>query len=374
NLLFREEELEEKLGREGLRSDEQTLLEDIASIKYFLSSSATQLTDFGLNTITEALYPGSIAILFRNDHFSTLYKHPQSNQLLTLVTDMGYAGHEEVVWESLVDVSGEGCEFYAGDFRPVGNVAGDMQPQANSMLADDEGWTTVDRSSNRARNPNVSSTTTSRRPVSNIEPRLDQTIVLPTSPATEQEDHDLALALQLQEEEEDRHRHETAARRREDELSRAFLNSEEPSNQRGRGRGQEIRPLIPPRGTARLANARSANEDAPPPSYEQAARGPAYHPPPNHPAHAYASPGSDRPAQLQVRQMSAYSQNVAVHVGETPSHHGPRHRRTSGVRAPGVNVSIGGPGAGMARRRSAGVGGSVLDVEAARKDKDCIVM
>lgn len=377
NLLFREEELEEKLEREGLRPDEQILLEDIASMKYFLSSSATQLTEFGLNTITEALYPGSIAILFRNDHFSTLYKHPTSNQLLTLVTDMGYAGHEEVVWESLVDVSGEGCEFYAGDFRPVGNVAGDTQPQADSMLAGDEGWTTVDRSSNRARNSNVSSIATSGRPVSNTEPRLDQTIVLPTLPATEQEDHDLALALQLQEEEEDRHRRETAARRREDELSQAFLNSEEPSNQRGRGRGQEIRPLIPPRGTARPANTGSANEDAPPPSYEQAARGPAYHPPLNHPAHPHTSPGGARPGQVQGRQMSAYSQNAAVHVGERPSHHGQGHRRSVGVRAPGVNVSVGGPvfgGAGMTRRRSAGIGGSPLEVEAAKKDKDCIVM
>jgi hypothetical protein len=30
-------------------------------------------------------------------------------------------------------------------------------------------------------------------------------------------------------------------------------------------------------------------------------------------------------------------------------------------------------GAGMTRRRSAGIGGSPLEVEAAKKDKDCIV-
>ncbi|KAM0805312.1 hypothetical protein BDR22DRAFT_798449, partial [Usnea florida] len=116
NIMFREEELEEKLKRQGLGPEEQLILEDIASVKYFLSSTATQLTGYGLDTVTETLAPGCVAILFRNDHFSTLYRHPKSGQLLTLVTDMGYAGHDEVVWESLVDVSGEGCEFFAGDF------------------------------------------------------------------------------------------------------------------------------------------------------------------------------------------------------------------------------------------------------------------
>ncbi len=407
NLLFREEELEEKLSREVLNSEEQNLLGDIYSIKSFLSSSATQLSDFGLRIITEAMYPGSIAILFRNDHFSTLYKHPQSGQLLTLVTDMGYAGHEEVVWESLVDVSGEGCEFFAGDFRPVGNTAGDTQPQRSSMVAEAEGWTTVHGSRNTTRKSKISSTT-SPPSVGNSEPRLDQTTVLPTSPATEQEDHDLALALQLQEEEEDRHRRETAARLREEDLSQALLISEEPSNQRGRGRGQEIRPLIPPRGTVLT---RGSNEDGPPPSYEQAAQGRAYHPPPNHPAHPQALPDPGRPSQMQGRQMSAYSQNAAVQGGDPSLRHmsgqwnaagqggdpSLRHmagqRRSSGVRVsgvrgpqvrgpqvrvPGVNVHMSGPGVispSVTRRRSAGVGGSALDVDTARKDKDgCVMM
>jgi len=385
NLLFREEELEEKLKREGLSPDEQILMEDIASIKYFLSSAATQLTQFGLDIIAEAMPPGSIAILFRNDHFSTLYKHPQSNQLLTLVTDMGYVGHDEVVWESLVDVSGEGSEFFAGDFRPVGNVTSDAQDREASTAADEEGWTTVQRGGNTTRNSKVSTAASPRPSANNLEARLDQMTVLPSSPATEQEDHDLALALQLQEEEEDRHRRETAARRREDELSQAFLNSEEPSNQRGRGRGraegQDIRPLVPPRGTPRPNNSRGANEDGPPPSYEQAARGPAYHPPLDHPAHPYALPGGGaRPgyAQGQGRQLSAYSQNAALHGGgEMAAQHRPGQRRSTGARGSRVDISVGGPGAvgsGIARRRSAGVVGTALEMDAGRKDKDCVVM
>lgn len=396
NLLFREEELEEQLKRIGFSSDEQILLEDIASIRHFLSSSATQLTQFGLEIITEAMHPGSVAILFRNDHFSTLYKHPRSNKLLTLVTDMGYAGHDEVVWESLVDVSGEGSEFFAGDFRPVGNVASEAHSQEINNAADEDGWTTVHRNTN----PTPNSTGNPLRSSSNLDAPLDQTTVLPSAPATEQEDHDLALALQLQEEEEDRHRRETAARRREDELSQAFLNSEEPSNQRGRGRGrgrgqghgQEIRPLVPPRGTPRPninSSSRGGNEDGPPPSYEQAARGPAYYPPPNHPAHPHALPGGGgggggggaRPAQAPPRrQLSAYSQTAALHGGgEMSTHHRPGQRRSTGARGSGVNVGgVGGPGAvglGIPRRRSAGGLGTPLELEAAgRKDKDCVVM
>ena len=329
NLMFAEEELENKLSRQGLDQDEQGLLQDIASVKYFLSSSATQLTGFGLNQITESLRPGSIAILFRNDHFSTLYRNPRSGQLFTLVTDMGYAGHDEVVWESLVDVSGEGCEFFAGDFRVVGN----NDHQLNRDPTDDnDGWTTVGRSDRNGRShsyntaPDLSSLHLGDGPQN------------PTSPKAEQEDHDLALALQLQEEEEERERQETAARQREDELSHAFLSSQPGSRGHGAKRGPEIRPSIPPRGSTsgragrvaargglrseRRSGASSTEtrppvqpedgEEAPPPTYEQAASGPAYHPPPNHPAHPHASsasPNNSARPRAPHRDSSAYTQN-----------------------------------------------------------------
>ena len=85
----------------------------------FLTTSATQLTPWGLEVITKAVRPGSVSILFRNDHFSTLYRHPQTQKLFTLVTDAGYYTHDEVVWESLADVRGERTEFFSGDFFQV---------------------------------------------------------------------------------------------------------------------------------------------------------------------------------------------------------------------------------------------------------------
>ncbi|KAH7320738.1 hypothetical protein B0I35DRAFT_351242, partial [Stachybotrys elegans] len=118
NLLFREEELEDRLvnSESGLSESEQQLYQDIITIKSFLSTSATQLTHWGIEVIGKAIRPGTFAILFRNDHFSTLYCHPETKQLLTLVTDAGYRSHEDVVWESLVDVNGERTEFFSGNF------------------------------------------------------------------------------------------------------------------------------------------------------------------------------------------------------------------------------------------------------------------
>ena len=387
NLMFRDEELEDKLQHQGLNQDEQLLLEDIASVKYFLTSSATQLTRYGLDTITEALQPGSVAILFRNDHFSTLYKHPESGQLLALVTDMGYAGHDEVVWESLVDVSGEGSEFFAGDFRPVGNTINEAQQKgSNKATQDDQGWTTVPESSSNKKARKSSSNNagpsqdvlTSTNPQSLPTPPLEETYNLPTSPTTEQEDHDLALAMQLQEEEEDRSRQEVAAREREDALSRAYLesqtNSANPGRRRngGRRQQQEVRPMVPPRGGAPVRRDPEAGEDMPPPSYEQAAKGPAYHPPsgaPDYPNGGVAAgPGNsgDRPPLNRSRQQSAYSQQAGNFGGPPAAGRRSQARQSFSNRAGG---SDGAPG--VMRRRSNGMGG--FDGEDDGK-KDCIVM
>ncbi|KAI9763038.1 MAG: hypothetical protein M4579_000102 [Chaenotheca gracillima] len=362
NLLFREEELETKLSQEGLTPDEQQLLQDVVTIKYFLNQAATQLTPNGLESIGQSLKPGSIAILFRNDHFSTLYKHPFSHQLLQLVTDAGYSGHDEIVWESLVDVNGERCEFYAGDFRPVGN--GGIEPQqgrshVQEPFDDGAGWTAVERNrSGRSQQPQQhDGPTQGRAGLGHIDTSFanlgnsSQDAGGLGSPNAEQEDHDMALALQLQEEEEDRHRRELAARRREENLSQQFLSQQSNQDQgpvpqnrrqnRGRGNngnargssmiaqgrnrqssqnqplpppssgpgGQNIRPLIPPRRSQEPqrpprpapVNDPEAGIDVPPPTYEQAASDDPYYPPPEHPAHPSSSPAPPAAAAPDVR-------------------------------------------------------------------------
>lgn len=416
NLMFAEEELEDKLSRQGLDPSEQLLLEDIATIKYFLSSSATQLTGYGLDSITESLAPGQIAILFRNDHFSTLYRHPRSGQLFTLVTDMGYAGHDEVVWESLVDVSGEGCEFFAGDFRPVGN---NNTQSSRTASGNEPGWTTVTRPGTGGRSRGHAAKNEAEfggpQGQDNAVPDLSALSLQdfednPKSPNTEQEDHDLALALQLQEEEEERERQEIAARKRENELSQAFLESQPASRGRDGRTRPESHPSLPPRGrnprapgsrsgpqsrpaiattsTSRTTPARTAESEGPPPSYEQAARGPAYHPPPNHPAHANASNSSlgtaSRP-QGRQRHSSAYTQNATASgdspvasspmgppFANSPSLTSPSRRRSSFRNSgPGRGGLGGGEGAAGVYRRNDNAG---LAADEAAKKGDCAIM
>ncbi|XP_044723766.1 MINDY deubiquitinase domain-containing protein [Hirsutella rhossiliensis] len=203
NLLFHEEELEGKLSNPNgeLSETEAQLYQDIMTIKMFLEESATQLTPWGIGVIAKAMRPGTFAILFRNDHFSTLYCHPRATKLLSLVTDAGYGSHEEVVWESLVDVNGERTEYLSGDFRVVGAAPAGSAGGGGTSSGGGE-WTAMQCKRGKGR---------------------EQEEQGPTSPKHEQEDRDLALALQLQEEEEHRHREEQARRRRESILSEQYI-------------------------------------------------------------------------------------------------------------------------------------------------------
>lgn len=392
NVLFREEELEDKLSDPngaGLTEEEQAIYQDILGIKSFLHTAATQLTPWGLEVITKAMRPGSVAILFRNDHFSTLYRHPQTLQIFTLVTDAGYAGHQEVVWESLADVNGESSEFFSGDFRVVGGpFEGDQYAASGSSSAPNirEVWPAGQK----------------KREKANSQPGAP-----PLSPK-EQEDRDLALALQLQEEEDRRHHAEQAQRRRETQLSEQFIEQQAvrrgPVGLRQAGSGsnngngsplasprtphastpapapaapspgrrattastparggnvssgarggrpvQQIRPLVPPvlrsQGVNRSAEAEDV-DDAPP-SYEDAARDRPYVPPAGHPSHPSSSPNPSMNASTVPRLPG--SRMPSLGVPQQP----PAFRRGSNSYRPGVLPA-------------ATSGGS--------RDKDCVVM
>jgi len=387
NVQFREEELEDKLRAQGLFPDEQTLFEDVHTIKDFFGRWPTQLTDYGLEIMKEGLKPGQVAILFRNDHFSTLYKEPQTGQILTLVTDAGYSSHEEIVWETLVDVNGAASELFSGDFRPVGNMqqAGPAGPRSSSHqerpirslldVDDNEGWTTVENRRNRPGHTQAQTSASTQQTsgandvvagVAGVS--LDAPIegVNTSRTRTEQEDHDLALALQLQEEEEDRHRREQQ-RRRDEELSQQYIEQEHTfqmpgssprgrGGQRGlggrtnRGGGQEIRPLIPPRRNQGVNRPTvDTGDEAPPPTYEQAANGPRFHPPADHPASALAPVNPQLPSASpgnHGRQGSAYFQNQSMQNlqqgYQPPTGQPPTGRR----RSSGPNMRGGFPGRG----------------------------
>lgn len=95
----------------------------------FLESTASQLTYYGLHVLHSHMQPDELAILFRNNHFSTIYKCPQNNTLYTLVTDNGYLSHKNIVWETLENIEGDG-RFCTSLFKDISSSA---------SMADDDG-------------------------------------------------------------------------------------------------------------------------------------------------------------------------------------------------------------------------------------------
>ncbi|CEJ59870.1 hypothetical protein PMG11_08471 [Penicillium brasilianum] len=274
-LPFRKLDLEDRIMRgESLTQEEEQIMADIQAIQNFVDiENATQLSPFGLTQLSTRLAPGSVSILFRNDHFSTLYKHPQSHQLFTLVTDAGYANHAEVVWESLVDVTGFNSEFLAGDFRAVGH--GPSSSAGPTSPAD----------------PHTSSAAALDAP-------SDREATQGPLTPQEQSDADYAYALSLQFQEEEQ-RERTESQQNGDTGARSGT-----ENGTGNGTGRGNRNSVPVRLTGPAARmdhppARTSstglrtrppqgNEDAgdpnaPPPPYEHAANGPRQSPPDRRP-------------------------------------------------------------------------------------------
>ncbi|KAJ8598140.1 hypothetical protein CTAYLR_007405 [Chrysophaeum taylorii] len=73
--------------------------------KSFLERTAAQLTFPGLAHLHAKLRERELAVLYRNMHFSTLFKY--EGRLYVLVTDLGYQNEARVVWELLDDVGGD---------------------------------------------------------------------------------------------------------------------------------------------------------------------------------------------------------------------------------------------------------------------------
>ena len=338
-ILFGEEELEGKLSQGGLSREEQQLWEDIVAVRTFLSKNSTQLTPFGLNVVSESLFPGSFAIMFRNDHFSTVYKHPDSGQIFTLVTDAGYAEKDEVIWESLVDVTGKNSEFYSGDFRPVGGPS-DQPPSSPS----------------------------GSRQTSTLHLPSSSSAAAPLSPQETQEQHDadFAMALQLQEEEEQR---VNGARRR-------ATQSTSQSNSRPRTSNIPIQlasegPAIPPRvqrnpGVNRPTAATEA-DDGPPP-YEEATKAPSYVPPPGHPQHPSSDP-SPRASTTGLNPISPIASTSAM----TPAQSRPQPQRTQPQRRMSAfheNAQLYGNARPQFQRPASGP----LTRRQKDEDRECVVM
>ncbi|XP_072258417.1 ubiquitin carboxyl-terminal hydrolase MINDY-2 isoform X2 [Pyxicephalus adspersus] len=96
------------------QSDNSELVSEGYVAEQFLNGTATQLTYHGLSELTSTLQEGELCVFFRNNHFSTMTKY--KGLLYLLVTDQGFLTEENIVWESLHNVEGDG-NFCDSDFH-----------------------------------------------------------------------------------------------------------------------------------------------------------------------------------------------------------------------------------------------------------------
>lgn len=102
----------------------------------FLEISASQMTYYGLAALHSILKPGHLAILFRNNHFSTIYKSPADNQLYILVTDSGFLNHDQIIWESLENIDNDGRFFNSRFVEITSSSAGNSPAKVSNNLDD----------------------------------------------------------------------------------------------------------------------------------------------------------------------------------------------------------------------------------------------
>ncbi|ODQ65552.1 hypothetical protein NADFUDRAFT_50837 [Nadsonia fulvescens var. elongata DSM 6958] len=95
----------------------------IVATQIFIDTYSTQLSEYGLHFLREIIDPGSISVIFLNNHFATIYNEPITRTLYLLVTDtlLSQQNSGTIVWESLVDVKGNLNEFYTGSFKIIGD-------------------------------------------------------------------------------------------------------------------------------------------------------------------------------------------------------------------------------------------------------------
>jgi len=103
-----------------------TLMSNATMLRSWLDCNATQLTFAGLAQILARMTDMELAVLYRNNHFSTVFKH--RGQLYQLLTDEGYLDLD-ICWEGLDDVTGN-TQYYMDDFKPAGLSSGPSPARA----------------------------------------------------------------------------------------------------------------------------------------------------------------------------------------------------------------------------------------------------
>merc|ERR1712154_20624 len=95
------------------------------TIRQFLSDYQQQLTAHGLFRMHEVMNENEIAIFFRNNHFSAIYK--RNGHIWELVTDEGIVDADpRITWQSLSQLSGDE-QFVSNKFVAIGQNINQQQ-------------------------------------------------------------------------------------------------------------------------------------------------------------------------------------------------------------------------------------------------------
>ncbi|CAF3942326.1 unnamed protein product [Rotaria sordida] len=97
-------QLVEKMIRQK-QSNNKELARESLLIEQFLDENRSQLTHYGILQLHETMRDNQLAVFFRNNHFSTIWKN--NKQLLLLVSDEGFANHTSIVFETLTDIDND---------------------------------------------------------------------------------------------------------------------------------------------------------------------------------------------------------------------------------------------------------------------------
>eukprot|EP01068_Selenidium_serpulae_P018670 Selendium_serpulae@DN6476_c0_g1_i1.p1 len=92
----------------------KTVLFEGSVLHKMITETATQLTYEGLVQLHDSLKEKEAGVLFRNNHFSTIFKYEKG--LYTLATDVTFCDTPEAVWERLDQIDGD-TVYCDGRFR-----------------------------------------------------------------------------------------------------------------------------------------------------------------------------------------------------------------------------------------------------------------
>ncbi|XP_066996864.2 ubiquitin carboxyl-terminal hydrolase MINDY-2 isoform X2 [Anabrus simplex] len=134
-------------------SSDPNLVTEALIAEEFLERTASQLTYHGLCELNSTMKHEELAVLFRNNHFSTILKKKvcicmedaatqllakeELNELFLLVTDQGFLHESRVVWETLSSIDGDG-QFVDSKFMTVPPILSDSYLPDKSVSEDQQ--------------------------------------------------------------------------------------------------------------------------------------------------------------------------------------------------------------------------------------------